>query len=136
MLAALVGLASAVIGSLALFPRYGHVGVAAAIAISGWVGAMILGTILQRRGWLRLDRDAARRLPRIVLAAAVMGLSILAALALLAPLFNASGSLARMAVLVVLIAIGLVTYLASLDVLGTARIRDLLAAVRNRGPRE
>ena len=132
MLAALVGLASAVIGSLALFPRYGHVGVAAAIAISGWVGAMILGTILQRRGWLRLDRDAARRLPRIVLAAAVMGLSILAALALLAPLFNASGSLARMAVLVVLIAIGLVTYLASLDVLGTARIRDLLAAVRNR----
>jgi putative peptidoglycan lipid II flippase len=136
MLAALVGLASAVIGSLALFPRYGHVGVAAAIAISGWVGAMILGTILQRRGWLRLDRDAARRLPRIVLAAAVMGLSILAALALLAPLFNASGSLARMAVLVVLIAIGLVTYLASLDVLGTARIRDLLAALRNRGPRE
>jgi putative peptidoglycan lipid II flippase len=136
MLAALVGLASAVIGSLALFPRYGHVGVAAAIAISGWVGAMILGTILQRRGWLRLDRDAARRLPRIVLAAAVMGLSILAALALLAPLFNASGSLARIAVLVVLVAIGLVTYLASLDVLGTARMRDLLAAVRNRGPRE
>jgi putative peptidoglycan lipid II flippase len=136
MLAALVGLASAVIGSLALFPRYGHVGVAAAIAISGWVGAMILGIILQRRGWLRLDRDAARRLPRIVLAAAVMGLSILAALALLAPLFNASGSLARMAVLVVLVAIGLVTYLASLDVLGTARMRDLLAAVRNRGPRE
>ena len=136
MLAALVGLASAVIGSLALFPRYGHVGVAAAIAISGWVGAMILGTILQRRGWLRLDRDAARRLPRIVLAAAVMGLSILAALALLAPLFNASGSLARIAVLVVLVAIGLVTYLASLDVLGTARIRDLLAALRNRGPRE
>jgi hypothetical protein len=41
-----------------------------------------------------------------------------------------------MAVLVVLIAIGLVTYLASLDVLGTARIRDLLAALRNRGPRE
>jgi hypothetical protein len=41
-----------------------------------------------------------------------------------------------MAVLVVLVAIGVVTYLASLDVLGTARIRDLLAAVRNRGPRE
>jgi putative peptidoglycan lipid II flippase len=136
MLAALVGLASAVIGSLALFPRYGHVGVAAAIAISGWVGAMILGTILQRRGWLRLDRDAARRLPRIVLAAVVMGLSILAALALLAPLFNASGSLARMAVLVVLVAIGLVTYTASLEVLRAARMRDLLAAVRNPGPRE
>jgi hypothetical protein len=65
-----------------------------------------------------------------------MGLSIFAVLALLAPLFNASGSLARMAALVVLVAIGLVTYMASLEVLRAARMRDLLAAVRNPGPRE
>jgi putative peptidoglycan lipid II flippase len=135
MLAALAGLASAVIGSLALFPRYGHVGVAAAIAISGWVGAMILGTILQRRGWLRLDRDAARRLPRIVLAAVIMGLSIFAVLALVAAIFEASGSLARLVVLVVLVATGLIVYLASLEALGAARMRDLLAAVRHPGLR-
>jgi putative peptidoglycan lipid II flippase len=135
MFAALAGLASAVIGSLALFPRYGHVGVAAAIAMSGWVGAMILGTILQRRGWLRLDRDAARRLPRIVLAAVIMGLSIFAALALLTPIFEASGSLARLVVLVVLVATGLIVYLASLEALGAARMRDLLAAVRHPGLR-
>jgi hypothetical protein len=41
-----------------------------------------------------------------------------------------------MAVLVVLVAIGLVTYMASLEVLRAARMRDLLAAVRNPGPRE
>jgi putative peptidoglycan lipid II flippase len=109
--------------------------VAAAIAMSGWVGAMILGTILQRRGWLHLDRDAARRLPRIVLAAVIMGLSIFAALALLALIFEASGSLARLVVLVVLVATGLTVYLASLEALGAARMRDLLAAVRHPGLR-
>ena len=91
---------------------------------------------LAATGWLRLDRDAARRLPRIVLAAVVMGLSIFAVLALLAPLFNASGSLARMAALA---RPGRDRawrlYLASLEVLGVARMRDLLAAVRKPRPR-
>jgi putative peptidoglycan lipid II flippase len=55
-----------------LFPRFGHVGVAAAIGISGWVGALVLNFILGRRGWLGLDADARRRLPRIALATIVM----------------------------------------------------------------
>src|SRR5205814_9069203 len=42
MLAALAGLAAAVAGALALFPAYGATGVAAAIAISRWVGATTL----------------------------------------------------------------------------------------------
>ena len=42
-----------------LFPRYGHVGVAAAIALSGWVGAALLGVVLARRGWLAVDRALA-----------------------------------------------------------------------------
>ena len=126
MLAALAGLAAAVAGALALFPRYGHVGVAAAIAISGWVGATLLGAILRRRGWLQLDRDAARRLPRIVAATIVMGIAILGAQELLATSFHASGSPARLAVLALLVAIGLATYLACLHMLGVARMRDLL----------
>jgi putative peptidoglycan lipid II flippase len=130
MLAALAGLATAVVASLALFPHYGHVGVAAAIAISGWVGATLLGTILRRRGWLRLDRDAARRLPRIVLATAVMGIAVFIAYALLASWFHASGSSMRLALLALLVAIGLGSYVASLEAFGVARLRDLLAAVR------
>ena len=46
MLTALCGLAAAVIGGVLLFPRYGHTGVAAAIAISAWVGAILLGGVL------------------------------------------------------------------------------------------
>ena len=132
MLAALAGLATAVAGALVLFPHYGHVGVAAAIAISGWVGAALLGAILARRGWLRCDRAAARRLPRIVAATLIMGMVIFAAHDLSASLPGASGSLARLALLVVLVALGLAVYLASLELLGVARLRDLIAAVRAR----
>jgi putative peptidoglycan lipid II flippase len=132
MHAALAGLAVAVAGSLALFPHYGHVGVAAAIAVSGWVGATLLGTILRRRGWVRLDRDAARRLPRIVAATTLMGLTIFGVHELLASPFDAREPLARLAVLVLLVASGLGAYLASLELLGVVRMRDLLAAVRRR----
>ena len=132
MRAALAGLAVAVAGSLALFPHFGHVGVAAAIAVSGWVGATLLGAILRRRGWLRLDRDAARRLPRIIAATMIMGVAIFGVHELLASPFIAREPLAPLAVLVLLVAIGLVAYVASLEVLGVARMRDLLAAVRRR----
>jgi putative peptidoglycan lipid II flippase len=132
MLAALAGLIAAVAGALALFPRYGHVGVAAAIAVSGWIGAALLGIVLQRRGWLALDRDAVRRLPRIVAATVVMGVVVFAAHSLSASQAGASGSLARLALLAVLVALGLAVYLASLQLLGVARLRDLIAAVRTR----
>jgi putative peptidoglycan lipid II flippase len=130
MLAALAGLGTAVAAALALFPRYGEVGVAAAIAISGWVGATLLGAILRRRGRLHLDRDGARRLPRIVLATMVMAIALLGTHQLLAPSFHAGGSATRLAMLVLLVAIGLTVYLAGLEALGVVRMRDLLATVR------
>jgi putative peptidoglycan lipid II flippase len=134
MLAALAGLATAVAGSLALFPGYGHVGVAAAIGMSGWVGATLLGVILRQRGWLALDREAARRLPRIVAATLVMGLTVFAVHALLASAFDAGGShLLRLIVLALLVAIGLAVYLASIELFGVARLRDLLGALRGPG---
>ncbi len=136
MLAALAGLATAAVASFALFPYYGHVGVAAAIGVSGWVGATLLGIILWRRGWLRLDRAAATRLPRIILATAIMGIAIFAMQELVASRFDASGSPARLTVVVVLVATGLAVYLAGLEVLGVARMRHLLAAVRASGQRQ
>jgi putative peptidoglycan lipid II flippase len=130
MVAALAGLATAVIGALVAFPHYGHVGVAAAIAVSGWVGATLLGVILRRRGWLRLDRDGARRLPRIILATMAMGIAIFGMSELIASPSDAGGSLAQLAALALLVALGLAVYVASLELLGVARVRDLLAAVR------
>ena len=129
MYAALCGLAVATAGAFALFPTYGHVGVAAAIAISGWVGALILGTILLRRRWLRLDRDARWRLPLIGVAAVIMGAVIQVAQEFLAAIWNISESApARVAALAVLVALGLVTYGAILHFTKILGVRELLAS--------
>jgi putative peptidoglycan lipid II flippase len=133
MCTALCGLAAAVAGSLILFPHYGHVGIAAAIAISGWIGATSLAVILWRRGWLRIEAEAWRRVTRMVLATLVMGAFILGADALLDAVLHPSGSpFARIASLALMVAAGLGVYLGCLQLFGVASMRVLLRAVRER----
>jgi len=117
-----------------LFPHYGHVGVAAAIAISGWVGAALLGLILYGRGWLRLDQSGWRRLPRIVLATVIMGAVVAYGHAAGHTHFPhlAASSFGRLALLVVLVTLGVGVYLAALQLLGVAKLKDLISAVRAR----
>jgi putative peptidoglycan lipid II flippase len=133
MFAALAGLTTALTGAIILFPVYGHVGVAAAIAISGWVGAALLGVVLTRRRWVRIDRDLWRRLPRIVAATAVMGIIIVVLQMLLVVNFNIHGSqLGRIVALAVLVTTGLGTYLGGLQVFGVVKLKDLITAIRSR----
>jgi putative peptidoglycan lipid II flippase len=134
MIAALCGLAAAIAGGILLFPYYGHVGVAAAIAISGWVGASVLGLVLYHRDWLRLDANARRRLPRIVLATAVMGAVVGAGLAAGHRLFPAAAvtSPGRLAILFILVALGVTIYAGALQLLGVTKLKDLTAALRAR----
>jgi putative peptidoglycan lipid II flippase len=127
MLAALGGLAVAIAGGLLLFPRFGYVGVAAAIALSGWIGSGLLGLALRRRGHLRLDADARRRLPRIVLATAIMGVAVYAGHRLLP---DAAGTPGRFAILLALVVLGLAVYGAALQMLGVTRLKALIAAAR------
>jgi putative peptidoglycan lipid II flippase len=134
MFAALAGLAIALAGALALFPAYGHVGVAAAIAISGWVGATLLGAILVWRGWLHIEgRALLRRLSGIVLATLAMAGAILGLERALAAALDLQGSaVARASALILLVTVGLVTYLLILQILGVARVRELVSMVRDR----
>jgi putative peptidoglycan lipid II flippase len=130
MLAALVGLAAAIVGALALFPRFGHVGVAAAIAMSGWVGAAILCAVLARRRWLATEKGLAGRLGRIVLASLAMALVLIGLQWGLAAI--PSNTVLRMLRLAVLVAAGLATYALVLQLFGVTRLASLLAAVRER----
>jgi putative peptidoglycan lipid II flippase len=131
MWAAVAGLASATVLALVLFPLYAQVGVAAAIAVSGWVGASILAVLLWRRRWLALDQLAGRRVPAILLATAAMGVAIVGTDAFVAMIFDVAGSsLSRLASLAGLVILGLTVYLLALQVLGVVRIRELIAAVR------
>lgn len=135
MWTALCGLAAALAGSMLLFPRYGHVGVAAAIALSAWVGAVLLGVIVVRRTWLRVETGTRRRLKLIIRATVMMGLIVVAALLALHRFFPAlqSSSLGRLAVLAVLVPLGVIVYAGVLHVYGLAKLPDLIAAIRHRG---
>jgi putative peptidoglycan lipid II flippase len=129
MLAALGGLAAAVAVALLLFPRHGHVGIAAGLAVAGWVGSAIIAAVMARRGWGTLDAPARRNLPRIVVSAAAMGAMVAAGRAALV-----SGPAADVgaAVLLALLALGLVSYAALLVLLGVLSPRALRAAMRLR----
>jgi putative peptidoglycan lipid II flippase len=131
MYAALAGLTVATITALWLFPHYGHVGIAAAIAASGWVGAALLFAILWRRGWLAVDPGIWRRLAGIILSTAIMGAVIVGGNHVLALAFSASAT-GRLAMLAILVTAGLGVYFTSLHMFGIARMRELLAAVQER----
>jgi putative peptidoglycan lipid II flippase len=133
MYAALCGLATAVTGALLLFPHYGDVGIAGAIALSGWIGATLLAITLWRRGWLRIEPAALRRMPRIVIATAIMGAVIAAGDAALTSLLDVSGSsLARIVTLFALVVAGLAVYLGSLQAFGVTSVQVLAAAIGRR----
>src|SRR6478735_881749 len=134
MFAALCGLAAAIVGGVLLFPHYGHSGAATAFAASGWVGAAVLGTVLYRRGWLWLDQEARRRLPRIAAATVAMGLAIgFGALAVVRTFPAAeTSSFGRLIMLLALVLLGLIIYGAALHLLGVARLREIASEIRSR----
>jgi putative peptidoglycan lipid II flippase len=132
MLTALCALTTAVGLGMLLFARYGYVGAAAAVAISGWAGAALLGAIVYARGWLRFDRTAAKRLPLIMLATAVMAVPVHYGL-LIGQRFDpalAATSGGRLVLLGLLVTLGVIIYLAALQILGVARLGDMAAALR------
>ena len=93
----------------------------------------MLGAILFARGWLPFDRAATRRPPRIVLATVLMGAALIGAQALLASMLDGASTPVRIAALMLLVGIGLVVYLASIQALGVARLAELRAAIGRRG---
>jgi len=133
MFAALGGLVVAVAASLAFFPIFGHVGVAAGIAASGWVGTVVLSTVLARRRWLRIDNDLSKQVLHLILVAIAMGLTTFAARVVLHSTFGtASTAPARLVIVAVLVAFGLSVYLLGLKLFGVARMSDLFRAIRQR----
>jgi putative peptidoglycan lipid II flippase len=58
--------------ALALFPSMGAAGIATASAIAGWVNAVLLLGVLIRRGHWGRDVGLLTRIPRLVVASAVM----------------------------------------------------------------
>jgi putative peptidoglycan lipid II flippase len=81
---ALISVGVNLVCNLALIPTIGHVGPPLATAISSTINVAMLYRTLGLRGHFKADRQLQRRIPRLLLAALVMG----GALYLLAPLVD------------------------------------------------
>lgn len=110
----LIGIAAVAINvglALALWPLVGWIAVPAATAVAGSVNGGLHVAVLARRGHWRSDRRFRRRLPRLVAAAAVMGLTIALA-GPLAAAMRADGGPATPGIggLALLVGLGLAVY--------------------------
>ncbi len=119
-----------VVLNLSLVSSLSYLGMALSTSVSAWLNAVLLAVLLKRRGYLRFDARLLSRLPRIVLASALMG-GVLAAAGWLSRDLLAVPGL-RFAVLGALVALGLVTYGAAVFVTGAARLSELKSMLRRR----
>ncbi len=77
--------------ALTLMQIWGHVGLALATSLSGWVNALLLVYLQHRRNFFYFDKRAQSVTPRLLLASALMGAAIFWGELLLADWFVAEG---------------------------------------------
>ena len=118
--------------SLALFPFFAHVGIAAATSVAGWVNTVLLAATLRRRGHLRVDAGLARRLMLLGLAALLMGGCLYAAVLVLSDALADPGAAVRVVAVGGLVIGGVVVYAAFCQLTGAIDLVRSLAALRRR----
>jgi putative peptidoglycan lipid II flippase len=135
LFAALKGFAVAIVLAIVLGRIYGVGGIAAAIAFGAWSNAFAL----IRRGaatfGFSIDAAARRRMPRIVVAALVMGGLLWFMAAFAWPLAGAHG-FAQAAMLGVLTIAGVVIYGLLLALFGVVNWSDAIGSIRHSPPRD
>jgi putative peptidoglycan lipid II flippase len=95
--------------TLGLMQFWAHVGIAIALSAAGWLQAILLLILLERRGHFRLDRRARSKLPRIAAAALGMGAIVLGLRLMLAPAL-AGPLILRLGALSALVAAGFIVF--------------------------
>jgi len=117
--------------NLILMGPLGHVGIALATSLSGWLNAGALAWLLGRRGYLAPDDRLRRRLPRTLLASALLAGTLYLAQGALAPLFAASAGAAVLA-LALLVGGGLALFAVLAHLLGAARLGEIRGLIPRR----
>ncbi|MET0575467.1 MAG: murein biosynthesis integral membrane protein MurJ [Mesorhizobium sp.] len=117
--------------ALTLFPDLGAPGIAIASAIAGWVNALLLLGFLVRRGHWGSDIPLLTRIPRLVLAAAIMAVAAYFAADWLSPyLAPESPLLVQATALAVLICGAAIIYFAVAFGIGGADIRMIRRSMK------
>ena len=109
---------------LGLALPFGHVGVATATSVAGWVNAVSLMAVLHRRGHFRLDERSRRVVPRILVAALGMGIILWLLDQACAPLF-AGHFVTRTAALILVIGFSAAVFGILAVLLGATQWREI-----------
>ncbi|THD65571.1 MAG: murein biosynthesis integral membrane protein MurJ [Bradyrhizobium sp.] len=132
--ATLKGFAVAIVSAVVFGRLFGTAGIAASIALGAWSGAIAL----MRRGAMSfgfsIDADARRRLPRIVIAAVLMGGLLWLTEALALSSAADAHRLVQAAVLGLVIVGGIAIYGLLLTLFGVVNWADSIAAIRQTPP--
>ena len=123
-------IANSLLSAILMWP-FGHVGIALATAIAAWLNAGSLWWLLHRRGLFPLDPGFRKRVPRIVVSSALLGLALGGAAHGMGDIL-AGPPAHRMAGLAVLVLGGLGVYVALALSTGAADRRELRAWLRRK----
>ncbi|MFS0774080.1 murein biosynthesis integral membrane protein MurJ [Sphingomonas sp. 1P08PE] len=115
--------------NLAFIYPLGHVGPPLATAIASTVNVALLYRSLSRRGHFTADAQLRRRVPRMLIAAILMGAAMYAMGDLFRPYVTGT-SLMRWTAMLVLVVTGMLVYAASVFATGALRPRDLKSFLR------
>ncbi|MES2096904.1 MAG: murein biosynthesis integral membrane protein MurJ [Pseudomonadota bacterium] len=128
---AMISVAVNLIGNLILIPTIHHVGPPLATAIASSVNVAMLYFTLKKRGHFQTDARLRRRIPRLLLAAVLMGVALYFIDPLVDPYLT--GSLTRRALaLTALVSGGGAVYAVACFVTGAYRLSDLKALLGGR----
>jgi putative peptidoglycan lipid II flippase len=117
--------------NLALMGPLGHVGIALATTLSGWLNAALLARGLHKRGYFTADARLRRRLPRMLLATAAMTAALWAvSTALAGPIDASTGS--GVGSLIALTVTGLLVYGLVALACGATHLSDIKGFWRSR----
>jgi putative peptidoglycan lipid II flippase len=124
------------VGNLTLIPLlsrfgFGHVGPPLATALSSTANVWLLYATLSKRGYFVADARLKRRIPRLALAAIVMGIAVFGFDQLLDPWLNGR-ILQRYTALIALVAAGVAVYGAACFMTGAFVLDDLRRLMRQR----
>lgn len=118
--------------SLSFFPIYGHLAIAAATSLSGWVNMLMLAGALAWRGHFRPSGLTIRRIAMITLASVVMGAVTWALASYLEPVLRGPSGLVRLACVVGIIAAAAFVYVTLVIATGGLDRTELARFLRRR----
>ncbi|MBO6675691.1 MAG: murein biosynthesis integral membrane protein MurJ [Rhizobiales bacterium] len=112
--------------SLALFPFIGHVGIALATSLAGWVNALVLYYLIVKRGYWHIERALMVKVAILLGCAIAMGALLIGLAGLLeTQLAITSPLLMRVSALAGLVLAGVLTFFGLAHVTGAAKLGEM-----------